>query len=315
MPEPREDSDAANKKYVDDVAKSLTVEEALVKENGGYNIIDKAYIKMNFGNIRNIGEPSLISDAATKGYVDETVTKEIKKGIEKETHHMIAAHASYHGDLIRDDYQFTFGGSSVESYKKHDKYNGFVIPHSGYIKRFVVKNTCLKFPSENIISDSVKLVLNFCDDDEQYVITNPEIIPLFSLNIIKNDGGEIVELGVLYIRVSMRCEKLGSVDVNSGIKDTRKAIVNNIYSFVSSLPEGIEKYHLSPKDILNIKTELSTEKLNNPYLIVDDAHFLFDVKGDSITPLEFSNYPFLYLNPATEFFTYLATILIELDPL
>ena len=79
LPEPREDSDAATKKYVDGVAKTLTLDEALVKENGGYNIIENAYINMNFGNIRNIGEPSLISDAATKGYVDESITKEIKK--------------------------------------------------------------------------------------------------------------------------------------------------------------------------------------------------------------------------------------------
>ena len=39
LPEPREDSDAATKKYVDDVAKTLTLDEALVKENGGYNIV------------------------------------------------------------------------------------------------------------------------------------------------------------------------------------------------------------------------------------------------------------------------------------
>ena len=39
LPEPREDSDAATKKYVDDVAKTLTLEEALVKENGGITLL------------------------------------------------------------------------------------------------------------------------------------------------------------------------------------------------------------------------------------------------------------------------------------
>ena len=209
LPEPREDSDAATKKYVDDVAKTLTLDEALVKENGGYNIIDNAYINMNFGNIRNIGEPSLILDAATKGYVDETVTKEIKKGIEKETHHMIAAHASYHGDLIKDDYQFTFGGSSVKSYKSHDKYNGFVIPHSGYIKRFVVKSTGFKMPSENIDNEVLFEILKLCLDNNYndiHIITKPNIIPLFSLNIIKNDG-DVVQLGVLNMQITVeKCE-------------------------------------------------------------------------------------------------------------
>ena len=39
LPEPLEDGDAVNKKYVDDLAKSLTLEEALVRENGGGVII------------------------------------------------------------------------------------------------------------------------------------------------------------------------------------------------------------------------------------------------------------------------------------
>ena len=64
LPEPKEDSDAATKKYVGDVAKTLTLEEALIKENGGYNVAN-AYINMNFNNIKNIGEHGHISDADT----------------------------------------------------------------------------------------------------------------------------------------------------------------------------------------------------------------------------------------------------------
>ena len=36
---------------------------------------------MNFNNIKNIGEPGHISDAATKGYVDEAVEPLKKKFI------------------------------------------------------------------------------------------------------------------------------------------------------------------------------------------------------------------------------------------
>ena len=75
LPEPEDDGDAATKKYVDNVAKTLTVEEALVR---GYNIAN-AYINMNFNSIKNIGEPGHISDAATKGYVDDSITKGRKK--------------------------------------------------------------------------------------------------------------------------------------------------------------------------------------------------------------------------------------------
>ena len=72
--DPADAQDVATKQYVDDVAKTLTLEEALIKENGGYNIAN-AYINMNFNNIKNIGEPGHISDAATKGYVDDSINK------------------------------------------------------------------------------------------------------------------------------------------------------------------------------------------------------------------------------------------------
>ena len=131
LPEPKEDSDAATKKYVDDVAKTLTLEEALVKENGGYNVAN-AYINMNFNNIKNIGEPGHISDAVTKGYVDNSINDVVDKAMKQRTH-LIVAHASYQGDLIKGEYQFTFGGASVQTYKKHWEFNGFLMPHSGYI--------------------------------------------------------------------------------------------------------------------------------------------------------------------------------------
>ena len=82
LPEPKEDSDAATKKYVDDVAKTLTLEEALIKENGGYNVAN-AYINMNFNNIKNIGEPGHISDAATKGYVDNSINDVVDKAMKQ----------------------------------------------------------------------------------------------------------------------------------------------------------------------------------------------------------------------------------------
>ena len=133
LPEPNEDSDAATKKYVDDFAKTLTLEEALIKENGGYNVAN-AYIKMNFNHIKNIGEPGHISDAATKAYVDNSINDVVDKAMKQRTH-LIVSHASYQGDLIKGEYHFTFGGTSVQTYKKHWKFNRFLMPHSGYIKR------------------------------------------------------------------------------------------------------------------------------------------------------------------------------------
>ena len=70
------------------------------------------------------------------------------------------------------------------------------------------------------------------------------------------------------------------------------------------------------KDVLNIKTEFSTEKLNNLYLIIDNKPIDADYDTSiniHVSPL--TNYKDSYLNPATQCFIYLATILIELDPL
>ena len=80
LPTPKEDSEAATKKYVDDIAKTLTVEEALIKENGGYNVVG-GYLNMNHNEIKNLKSPENRDDAVTKGYVDD---KEIFTQVEDE---------------------------------------------------------------------------------------------------------------------------------------------------------------------------------------------------------------------------------------
>ena len=106
---PTEPYDAATKVYVDDVAKTLTLEEALIKENGGYNVAN-AYINMNFNNIRNLGIPSNISDAATKGYVDNSINDVVDNAMKQRTH-MIVVHSNYCGLLRKGEYQFVIWGN------------------------------------------------------------------------------------------------------------------------------------------------------------------------------------------------------------
>ena len=107
----------------------------------------------------------------------------------KQRTHLIAATASYHGDLIKGDYQFTFGGSSVKTDKKHDIFNGFLLPYSGYIKSFVLKDFGLKFlppPPE-------ELTLGFIED----VIGINVPLPLFTLVLVTDTN--IIDLGTLNI--------------------------------------------------------------------------------------------------------------------
>ena len=72
LPYPQEDGDVVNKKYVDDVIKTVTAEEALIKENGGYNVLG-GYLNMNFNEIRNLKSPENRHDAVTKEYLERFV--------------------------------------------------------------------------------------------------------------------------------------------------------------------------------------------------------------------------------------------------
>ena len=136
LPEPLEDGDAVNKKYVDGVVEDLTLKQGLIRENGGFNLVD-SYINMNFNNIRNVGNPNHESDAVPRSFVENMFNKRP---------YLIAVHARYCGKLKFGDYPFDFGGNSIENCAKllnlsstYDKelLTGFVMPHSGRIKKII----------------------------------------------------------------------------------------------------------------------------------------------------------------------------------
>ena len=136
---------------------------------------------MAFKKLLNLSTPSEPFEAATKEYVDNSIINDVEKRT-----YLITASANYYGDLIKDTYQFTFGGSSVKT-DNNSVYNGFLMPHSGYIKRFVFQCTGFKL----LVSRGE--VLNFNPDS---ILNKP--IPLFTLVLSKNNG-KFVELGTLNI--------------------------------------------------------------------------------------------------------------------
>ena len=157
VPDPVDPKDAVNKKYIDDSFKQLTLKQGLQRENGGFNLVD-SYLNMNFNKIRNVPIPTENTDAAPMGYV-ENMVKTVEEKIKKEIRHLIVANASFHGDLIKGNYQFNWGGQSKTIYKEHDIFSGFVVPSNGYIKKFVVFSTGIKINTtkdkyyNNLISD------------------------------------------------------------------------------------------------------------------------------------------------------------------
>ena len=286
--EPLEDGDAVNKKYVDGIVEDLTLKQGLVRENGGFNLVD-SYINMNFHNIRNVGKPKNNADAVPKSFVDEMINslkestektmvdaltrlgKMLTDGLKKRKH-IISASASYHGDLIKNDYQFTWGGQSVTSYKKHDAFNGFLVPSSGYIKNVAFLETGLKFNVEKI-----KSTLDFVVDD----LGLNKDYPLFSLVLIRRDGA-LIDIGTLYFQFEY--EKIeGKIDV-----------IQN-FRFNPNFEEE-DLRTVGANDIINIRSEFDTFKNNNFRITIQNPNYRIEELED-------------------EFYTYLATVLIELDPL
>ena len=81
LPDPVDEKDAVNKKYIDGIVENLILKQGLVRENGGFNLVD-SYINMNFNNIRNVGYPKHSEDAVPRSFVDnmvKTIEEKIKE--------------------------------------------------------------------------------------------------------------------------------------------------------------------------------------------------------------------------------------------
>ena len=267
LPEPLEDGDAVNKKYVDGLVEDLTLKQGLIRENGGFNLVD-SYINMNFNNIRNVGLPNHEADAVPRSFVDD-VEKNLEEKIKKRKQ-LIAASASYHGDLIKGDYQFTWGGQSMNSYKKHDIFSGFLVPSSGYIKKFEISSTGLKFNSKQNRE---------LDEFVIYDLGLNNHVPLFTLVLIRNYQKPI-DMGTLYFYFD-------------DYSFDRRGEIKYVFKFNPDFEEKTLRT-VGAREIINIRSEFNS----------------IDISGYRIA-LSNSNYNFVL----TDFFTYLATVLIELDPL
>ena len=166
LPDPVDDKDAVNKKYIDGIVENLTLKQGLIRENGGFNLVD-SYINMNFHNIRNVGLPKNENDGVPRKFVDGEI-RAVEEKIKKRTH-LIAVHTKYCGPLKSGDYPFKFGGGDniencdekikdwILTHKIKGVINGFVMPHSGRIKKIICES--LTFLDKNKIID--KLINKF----------------------------------------------------------------------------------------------------------------------------------------------------------
>ena len=289
LPDPVDEKDAVNKKYIDGIVEALTLKQGLVRENGGFNLVD-SYINMNFNRVRNIPYPHHNEDAVPRSFVDNVIDslkestiktmgdmitrlgKTIDEDFKKRTH-IISATASYHGDLTAGEYQFTWGGQSMTSYKKHDVFNGFLVPSSGKIKKFDVLVTGLKiFFHDNNLSDYVN------------TIGEDNLIRLFTLVLIKKNQAP-VDIGTLFFFFKRN-------NYNHAFNRANKIGVDYVFKY----KDPLNVVSVEQKDIINIRTEFDTVNDNKKASVLEEINYNLGYFED-------------------EFFTYLATVLIELDPL
>ena len=249
LPKPLEDGDAANKKYVDEIVEDLTLKQGLIRENGGFNLVD-SYINMNFNNIRNVGYPKHNEDAVPRSFVDE----EIKTTLERirnqfnELNQLISVSGSFYGKLKNNDYQFTFGGPILNGkLNALDRFNGFLVPANGVLKNFVTYSSGLVLTIPGMTLREV--------ENKKYAPVfdlygnSDSLVKIFSLVKIEEKGEEEEELGGIYFRIIniIESEKLNR---RSGEMDFKFIMAekfrNKEENFICSVNRG---------DIINIRSE------------------------------------------------------------
>ena len=255
LPEPLEDGDAVNKKYVDGVVEDLTLKQGLIRENGGFNLVD-SYINMNFNNIRNVGLPNHEADAVPRSFVDEEIKTAMKR-VEiqfKELNQLVSVGGSFYGFLKQNKYQFTFGGPTLDHERFDlDKFNGFLVPANGILKHFTTFSSglILTFPGKSftdLTNENFDSLIKFYGKPDS-------LVKIFSLVKTEEKGTEEEEVGAIYFKFSNIRKNLESDSLDADIKF--KFIIpdrfrNKEENFICSVNRG---------DIVNIRSEYTEDKI------------------------------------------------------
>ena len=258
LPEPLEDGDAVNKKYVDGVVEDLTLKQGLIRENGGFNLVD-SYINMNFNNIRNVGLPNHESDAVPRSFVDEEI-KTVMKRVDiqfKELNQLVSVCGSFYGGLKQNDYQFTFGGPILNGeWDKLDRFNGFLVPANGVLKHFATFSTNLiitipGMPFGEIQSKKYAPIIDLYGKPDS-------LTKILSLVKIEEKGLEEEVVGAVYFRLTnIRKYGTGKDSYISSTTEFKFVIAekfrNKEENFICSVNRG---------DIINIRSEYTEGEID-----------------------------------------------------
>ena len=288
--EPLEDGDAVNKKYVDGIVEDLTLKQGLIRENGGFNLVD-SYINMNFNNIRNVGNPIHGADAVPRSFVEEeikTVIKRIQNQF-NELNQLVSVFGSFYGHLKINDYQFTFGGSILNgALNDLDRFNGFLVPANGVLKNFATFSSSLIITipgmtlGEIIYRDFKPIIDLYGKPDSSAKI--------FSLVKTEEKGIEEEVVGEIYFKLS-DIKNYGKNFFTSTMEFKFKIAEkfrNKEENFICSVNRG---------DIINIRSEYEEGKVD-PFSDTHSSFPIFNYRKPGKGKLIFELYKYS-LQPAT----------------
>ena len=236
IPDPVDEKDAVNKKYIDDVVENLTLKQGLIRENGGFNLVD-SYINMNFNNIRNVGLPKQSEDAVPRSFVDSMI-KEVEEKINKRKQ-LIAVHASYTGPLIKNKFQFTFGGNETKN-----EYTGFLMPHSGRFKKIKMKTSITKKNFEDVVLKKDRADVDFIGSGFFAFIKH-----YYDEQLKENQG---LILGSILCYDAYKLYVKGNPD--AGVYSLKENFVGLDFCFEDDLPISPGYNFLKEGDIINVAT-------------------------------------------------------------
>ena len=306
IPNPVDETDAANKKYVDGIVENLTLKQGLIRENGGFNLVD-SYINMNFNNVRNLGLPQNENDAVPKRFVDEEIKTILKRAQDqlKELNQLVSVCGSCYEYLKYGDYPFTFGGPILNGkLRELDKLNGFLVPANGVLKHFVTFSSGLvldvpgvKRPEDLVFLNNKPIIDLYGKPDS--------LLKLFTLIKIEQEGEE-EELGGIYFKLTDI-----TIDANNMYKATTvyKFIIaekfkNKEENFICSVNQG---------DIINIRSEFRETKADD--LTKPHVSILVRSKNNPVTKPDIKEMFSLHLATLTFLFkeTSFPNVLDEID--
>ena len=307
--DPVDEKDAVNKKYIDGIVENLTLKQGLIRENGGFNLVD-SYINMNFNRVRNIPYPHHNEDAVPRSFLDgkiEEVEEKFKNQL-KEIDQLVSVSASCYEYLKYGDYPFTFGGPILNrNIFNLDKYNGFLVPADGFIKHFTIKSTglILNIPPNTIKTDVIKKFENtdtYTKIKELYNNNPTKLFNLIKIGIRERE--EIIGSVIIVLKDSLYAPGFALYGLYN---DKNRYMSNTLFEFRPN-PKylNVDKNFICPVkrgDIINIRSEYTET------IIPDDESFISE--GEYIRAIYHNlikSDKLIVNNKANKYFLHLATL-------